>query len=64
VGELINLRKIRKQRSKAVAESLAGANRLAFGARKDERRRRQMERAAAERALNAHRLQGPRGDDD
>jgi Domain of unknown function (DUF4169) len=64
VGELINLRKIRKRRSKAEAESLSRANRLAFGARKDERRRRQMERAAAERALNAHRLEGPPGDDD
>jgi len=64
MGELINLRKIRKQRSKAEAETHAGAHRLAFGARKDERRRRQMEQAAAERALNAHRLVGPRGDDD
>jgi hypothetical protein len=64
VGELVNLRKARKKRSKAETEIVASANRLAFGARKDERRRRQMEQAATERAFDAHRLDGPRGDDD
>ncbi|HLW92455.1 MAG TPA: DUF4169 family protein [Roseiarcus sp.] len=65
MGEVANLRKIRKRRAKAAAENAASANRLAFGRGKDERRRSELEKAAAERSLDAHRLQAPRrGDDD
>ncbi|HYC25480.1 MAG TPA: DUF4169 family protein, partial [Roseiarcus sp.] len=45
MGELVNLRRVRKRRSKDEAERTAAANRSAFGIRKDERRRNELERA-------------------
>jgi Domain of unknown function (DUF4169) len=64
MGDLINLRRIRKRRAKDEAERMAEANRLAFGALKDERRRREMEQALAQRELEGRRLEGPRDDHD
>jgi hypothetical protein len=64
MGELVNLRRIRKRRSKDEAERTAAANRSAFGIRKDERRRNELERAAVRRTIDAHRLEGPRDDAD
>jgi hypothetical protein len=64
MGELVNLRRIRKRRAKDEAERMAKANRLAFGAGKDERRHREMEQALDQRVFEGRWLEGPRDDDD
>ena len=53
-----------KRRARDEAERMAKANRLAFGAGKDERRRREMEQALDQREFEGRRLEGPRDDDD
>jgi hypothetical protein len=64
MGEIVNLRRARKNRAIAAAESEATANRLAHGRRKDERRQATAERTAVEERLDAHRLEKPASDGD
>ena len=59
MGDLVNLRRARKQKSRRRAESEAAANRVRFGTSKEERRAISTERAKAERDLDARRLVGP-----
>jgi hypothetical protein len=59
MGEIVNLRRARKQRAAAVAESEAAANRLAYGRSKEENRAAKAERAIAERRLDSHRRETP-----
>jgi hypothetical protein len=56
MGEIINLRRMRKRRAVEAAQETAAANRLLHGRRKDERRLSEAEKAAAERFLEARRL--------
>jgi hypothetical protein len=64
VGEIVNLRRTRKRRAAAAAESEAAANRLVHGLAKGERRAVETERALTERRLEAHRLGKPTDDGD
>jgi hypothetical protein len=64
MGEVVNLRRARKIKARAAAESEAAANRLAFSQTKDERRRLNAERKSEARRLDAHRLDKPAGDGD
>ena len=57
MGDVVNLRRARKERARAGKETAAEANRLAFGRTKVER-----ELTAAERDLAARRLEGHRRD--
>jgi hypothetical protein len=59
MGEIVNLRRVRKKRAAAVAESEAAANRLAYGRSKEENRATKAERVAVERRLDSHRLETP-----
>jgi hypothetical protein len=63
MGEIVNLRKARKKRLIALAESEAAGNRFAHGRRKDERRQAQAERESQKKNIEAHRLEGPSADD-
>jgi hypothetical protein len=62
MGEIVNLRRARKKRAIAAAESEAAANRLAYGRSKEESRATKAERDAAERRLDSHRLRTPPSD--
>jgi hypothetical protein len=62
--EIVNLRRVRKRRVAAAAESKAAANRVVHGLRKSERRAAEAERDRAEQRLAAHRLGQSQGDDD
>jgi hypothetical protein len=64
MGEIVNLRRARKRRAIAAAQSEAAANRLVHGRCKGERRQTAAERTAAEDRLDAHRLEKPAGDGD
>ena len=59
MGDIVNLRRARKQNEARRAEREAAANRIRFGAPKAERRAIEKERAKAERELEARRLVGP-----
>ena len=56
MGEIVNLRQARKQRTRAEKEKTAEGNRLAFGRTKAEKASTQAERDKATRALDGHRL--------
>ncbi len=66
MGDLINLRQVRKARARATREAEADANRRLFGRTKGERVRTQTEAEKAARDLEAHRLDRARdqGDSD
>ncbi|MBX9757131.1 MAG: DUF4169 family protein [Beijerinckiaceae bacterium] len=64
MGEVVNLRRARKDRTRAEADKKADANRLAFGRTKSEKSLTQAERAIAERRIDGHRLDGPLDDRD
>ena len=55
MGELVNLRRARKQRRREQDEAAAAANRLAHGVGKAAKREAGVERERAERALDGHR---------
>ena len=52
-AEVVNLRRFRKQKARAVREQQAAANRAAFGRPKHERERTKAERQLQERHLDA-----------
>jgi seryl-tRNA synthetase len=58
VGEIVNLRRARKQRRREQDEAVAAANRLAHGVGKAVKRQAGAERERTERALDGHR-RGP-----
>ena len=57
--EIINLRRARKQKARAVTEAEAAAKRLTHGRSKAERNKDKIENEAADRKLDGHN----RGDD-
>lgn len=57
MGDVVNLRRVRKGKARAEAERRAAENRVAFGRSKDEKRA-----AAAQAALEAKKLEGHRRD--
>ena len=62
MGELINLRRARKQRRREQGEAVAAANRLAHGVSKAAKREAREERERAERALEGHRREPSGGE--
>jgi hypothetical protein len=59
MAEIVNLRRARKQKARATAETESAASRLVHGRTKAERSKTKTEKEAAERKLDGHR----RGDD-
>jgi F0F1-type ATP synthase membrane subunit b/b' len=55
LGEIVNLRRARKQRRRDQDDAIAAANRLAHGLSKAAKRETRAERERAERALDGHR---------
>ena len=55
LGEIVNLRRARKQRRRDQDEAAAAANRLAHGVGKTAEREARAERERAERTLEGHR---------
>jgi hypothetical protein len=56
MGEIVNLRRARKQKTREDAEAAAKANRIAKGESKAARRVREAERDRGERHVEGHRL--------
>jgi hypothetical protein len=56
LGEIVNLRRARKQRRRDQNDATAAANRLAHGVGKAAKRETRAERERAERTLEGHRL--------
>ena len=59
MGEVVNLRRVRKERARADKETAAEANRLAFGRTRVERVLTAAERDLATRRLDGHRREAP-----
>jgi hypothetical protein len=57
MGDVINLRTMRKQAKRQQAEQTASANRLAFGRSKADRTKAQVEDDKAQRTLDQHRIE-------
>jgi len=55
MAEIINLRRVRKTRDRAVSEAEAAANRLSHGRRKAEKQATRAERERQERSLDGAR---------
>jgi hypothetical protein len=55
LGEIVNLRRARRQRRRDQDDAIAAANRLAHGLGKAAKRETRAERERAERALDGHR---------
>lgn len=62
MAEIVNLRRARKQKARAAAETEAAANRLTHGRTKAERKLTEAEQKAADRKLDGHK-RGDRHDD-
>lgn len=62
MAEIVNLKRTRKQKARAAAETEAGANRLTYGRTKAERKSSKAEQEAADRKLDGHK-RGDRNDD-
>lgn len=62
MAEIVNLRRVRKQRARQDAEAQAAQNRLTFGRTRNERLATEVARDKAARDLDGHRLPPP--DDD
>ncbi|MGD9982281.1 MAG: DUF4169 family protein [Hyphomonadaceae bacterium] len=60
MAEIVNLRRTRKQKARAAAETEAASKRLAHGRSMAERNKTRAEQEAVERKLDGHK----RGDDD
>jgi hypothetical protein len=56
MGDVVNLNRFRKVRAREIEERRAGANRLRFGQRKDERERTKRDSEKAEKDLDNKRL--------
>lgn len=59
-AEIVNLRKVRKQKARAEKESAAAANRLAFGRTKDEKAATRAREDLAQRTLDGVRRDPPK----
>lgn len=59
MGEVVNLRQVRKARARAEAEAVAAGNRQKYGRTKTERKAREAERLQGDRHLEGHRLEKP-----
>lgn len=57
MGEIVNLKRVRKDRAKTEARAAASANRAAHGRSKAERDRVEAERARAARLLDGSKLE-------
>lgn len=62
MGEIVNLRQVRKAKSRAEADAQAEANRSAFGRQKKARTLQQKRKALEEARHEGHRLAGPQDD--
>lgn len=58
LGDIVNLKRFRKQKARAEADSHAAANRALFGRSKDERIKTDREQEKAGRVLDQHRIEG------
>jgi regulator of protease activity HflC (stomatin/prohibitin superfamily) len=56
MAEIVNLRRVRKQRARQDAEDQAQQNRVAFGRTKAERTLTEAEREKVARVLDGHRM--------
>jgi hypothetical protein len=56
MAEIVNLRRIRKQKARTEAEKAAAQNRIAFGRTKAERSLTEAQRDKAARHIDGHRL--------
>jgi hypothetical protein len=56
LSEIVNLRRARKEKTRAAREEKASENRIKFGAPKKERTLAKARNALDEKTLNAHRL--------
>jgi hypothetical protein len=63
MGEVVNLRRVRKDRQRKSAEDKADANRVAFGRTKSERELTSARKDLAARQLDGHRRDDPPTDD-
>ena len=63
MGEVVNLRRARKTRDRTERETVAAANRVAYGRTKVERQSQAIETARTERVLDGHRLATRDGND-
>ncbi|MDE2362361.1 MAG: DUF4169 family protein [Hyphomicrobiales bacterium] len=63
MGEIVNLRRARKDRVRREAENAATTNRVAFGRTRAEKDGQKALRAFDERKLDAHRREPGAGDD-
>ena len=59
MGDVVNLRRARKNRDRQREEANAAQNRVAFGMTKAQRRQLDNEREKSERNLDGHRLIDP-----
>jgi hypothetical protein len=64
MGEVVNLRRARKDRAREEAGKAAEANRIAFGRTKAEKSLTQAERKLAEQRMEGHRIERPRDERD
>ncbi len=64
MGEVVNLRRVRKEKTRKDAEAKADANRIAFGRTKVERELSEAEKVLAERRLEGHRREDSSQKDD
>ena len=56
MGEIVNLRRVRKARERSAGEALAAENRIRHGLSKAERKSCEKTRAQADKNLDGHRL--------
>jgi hypothetical protein len=54
MGEIVNLRRVRKEKARSAKDADAAANRAKFGTTKAERARRAAETELADRRLDGH----------
>ena len=64
MAEIINLRRVRKNKSRVEAEAAAHANRLAHGRSKAEKLKSKAEKDDADRKLDGHKRHKPGAADD
>jgi hypothetical protein len=62
MGEIVNLRRARKQKAREEEGAAAKTNRIAHGESKGSRRAREAERVRSERLAEGHRLDRRDGD--
>lgn len=60
MGDIVNLRRARKERARIQADEQAQINRVAFGRSKAERNMSEAERALAQRRIEGHKLEPSR----